>query len=443
MGDHNRGKTRSISSESECTSSNRMKPDLTPRKSSTVPERTGHVSVLVEKFMIVWGGYNDDYDPYHLAYLPPHEVWLYDTEFKVWFVSKNRDIIPVPASGCSACAQGDYMYVFGGHSGLGYLNTLYKLHLSTLQWELVTPESSSPSPSPRDKTVSWFYDKKFYTFGGYGMIDYSKDNVFLEEVRSFCQDETSDLRGWNNQLCVFDFITMKWSIAETKGQKPSARAAHSAVRFGCKVFIFGGRHMNLRLNDLHCLDLSTMTWSGSLCVSGEQPEGRSWHTASAVSTNQMFVYGGFNNNCVPLSDAWILDVASLSWTQLTHFPTNKPRLWHTACVTHNQEVLVFGGCGNNILANEEESQVDHRNDILLFQLQPYTLSRLCLECAYRHRVRLGAQWDSLPRQFSDWLNRKEDLDIQLLMSTDTGSESHSDSDGEGGTTRTGQTCVIS
>lgn len=127
------------------------------------------------------------------------------------------------------------MYVFGGHSGLGYLNTLYKLHLSTLQWELVTPESSSPSPSPRDKTVSWFYDKKygnqgltsqffycyvmlliwidcgqmlvflfiayrFYTFGGYGMIDYSKDNVFLEEVRSFCQDETSDL------VCIYTFL---------------------------------------------------------------------------------------------------------------------------------------------------------------------------------------------------------------------------------------------
>lgn len=58
MGDHDRGKSRSISSMSECTSSNKMKPALTPRKSSTVPERTGHVSVLVEKFMIVWGGYN-------------------------------------------------------------------------------------------------------------------------------------------------------------------------------------------------------------------------------------------------------------------------------------------------------------------------------------------------------------------------------------------------
>lgn len=60
MGDHDRGKSRSISSMSllECTRSNRMKPALTPRKCSTVPERTGHVSVLVEKFMIVWGGYN-------------------------------------------------------------------------------------------------------------------------------------------------------------------------------------------------------------------------------------------------------------------------------------------------------------------------------------------------------------------------------------------------
>ena len=35
-----------------------LKPVLTPRRSSAVPERTGHVSVLVGKYMIVWGGYN-------------------------------------------------------------------------------------------------------------------------------------------------------------------------------------------------------------------------------------------------------------------------------------------------------------------------------------------------------------------------------------------------
>lgn len=65
----------------------------------------------------------------------------------------------------------------------------------------------------------------------------------------------------NNKIltkCTYGYLWIQ------QGQKPSARAAHSAVRFGCKVFIFGGRHMNLRLSDLHCLDLSTMTWSGRL-----------------------------------------------------------------------------------------------------------------------------------------------------------------------------------
>lgn len=56
------------------------------------------------------------------------------------------------------------MYVFGGHAEFGYNITLYKLHLSTLQWEIVYPMSSL-TPSPRDKAVSWFYDKK------YGHID--------------------------------------------------------------------------------------------------------------------------------------------------------------------------------------------------------------------------------------------------------------------------------
>lgn len=50
-----------------------------------------------------------------------------------------------------------------------------------------------------DVIVFLFIAYRFYTFGGYGMIDYSKDNMFLEEVRSFCQDETSDL------VCIYIF----------------------------------------------------------------------------------------------------------------------------------------------------------------------------------------------------------------------------------------------
>lgn len=103
------------------------------------PERIGHVAVCNDKYMIVWGGYNvsityidtvshtssfnvvvliiykmcsvlwqlffdylvrnmwklkcqefilqDDFNPpYTEKYLPANEIWIYDTEFKVWLV---------------------------------------------------------------------------------------------------------------------------------------------------------------------------------------------------------------------------------------------------------------------------------------------------------------------------------------------------------------------
>ena len=47
-----------------------------------------------------------------------------------------------------------------------------------------------------------------------------------------------------------------------QGPIPSPRAAHAAVRFGKTVYMFGGRHGDTRMNDLHKLDLHTLTWSG-------------------------------------------------------------------------------------------------------------------------------------------------------------------------------------
>lgn len=58
MGDYNWGKIWLILLELECISLNKMKLVLIFRKSSIVLECIGYVLVLVEKFMIVWGGYN-------------------------------------------------------------------------------------------------------------------------------------------------------------------------------------------------------------------------------------------------------------------------------------------------------------------------------------------------------------------------------------------------
>lgn len=34
-------------------------------------------------------------------------------------------------------------------------------------------------------------------------------------------------------------------------------------------------------------------------------------------------------------------------------PTGVSRLWHTACASEEGEVIVFGGCANNLLAHSK------------------------------------------------------------------------------------------
>jgi hypothetical protein len=47
-----------------------------------------------------------------------------------------------------------------------------------------------------------------------------------------------------------------------QGPVPVPRAAHTAVRLKNVVYLFGGRHGDIRMNDLHSLELETLTWSG-------------------------------------------------------------------------------------------------------------------------------------------------------------------------------------
>jgi len=47
-----------------------------------------------------------------------------------------------------------------------------------------------------------------------------------------------------------------------QGDVPLPRAASAVATIDSDVFLFGGRHRTTRMNDLHCLDLLTLTWTG-------------------------------------------------------------------------------------------------------------------------------------------------------------------------------------
>ncbi|KAK3093804.1 hypothetical protein FSP39_020423 [Pinctada imbricata] len=258
-----------------------------------------------------------------------------------------RDVLQVEVtsppglSGSTASIHGDDLYLFAGHGRQGNINDLYHFNLRKREWELLSSYKEEYSnPSPRDKAVSWIYNNKFYCFGGFG----PPLQGFLSENGKFTSDDSSyPTRGWNNQLLEYDISKKKWVRHLAPGQHMQAAQVRN------KVYIFGGRYQMERLNDLHFVEVDNLQWSGRLTTEGNIPEGRSWHSLSALDDGRLFMYGGFNTSCQPLSDAWTLDLLTLQWSQLKHVPGDRPRLWHTACVTPSQEVVIHGGCSNNIL----------------------------------------------------------------------------------------------
>ncbi|KAF8571674.1 hypothetical protein P879_02024 [Paragonimus westermani] len=243
------------------------------------------------------------------------------------------------------------------------------------RWHARAPQLCRRQPSPRDKLCMEYWCGRLYAFGGYGPKfrppSYWPLKVlqwpFLHETGTAnewfpCEQD----RGWNSQLLIYDLSENQWILVtgdQTKGQPPSARAAHQSAIYADRgwLFIFGGRgpptpsqsislhdirdaHGTGRLNDLYCLNLQLLEWTRVTTpldlpdVSDSLwPCGRSWMGMAlmeaptsdisdcimrgnrSVSAEQsvnmkpavrLFIVGGFSNSNEALSDAYFIQVSS-------------------------------------------------------------------------------------------------------------------------------------
>lgn len=196
-----------------------------------------------------------------------------------------------------ACRDGRLVfYLFGGFEPDAWLlrdassndrrrydrvNHIYALDLSRMSWlpelaavSAIDESDDSPAgkqrvaqrrrrlPSPRDKHNMCLYGERMYVFGGYG------PNImqYLHEQGNWdaSGDQNGgldDMLGWNNQVLELDLRALSWRNPRTSGSIPSSRAASASCLVGNQWFIFGGRHMDARLNDLHYLNLDTFVWT--------------------------------------------------------------------------------------------------------------------------------------------------------------------------------------
>lgn len=370
----------------------------------TPAERSGHIAVVDRNIMYVWGGYkNAQNHGFFDLYLPRNEIWTYNMESGLWTKHVAGGNLHTSMSGsCGVCVDG-VLYLFGGHHARGNTNRIYRLPLRapSLVWEEMRDLKGLP-PSCKDKLGCWVWRNRLIFFGGYGYAaqGHHRGTFEYDESSSFMWDNPG--RGWNNHIHILDLETSTWSQPITTGNTPSPRAAHACATVGNRGYVFGGRYKNYRLNDLYYIDLDTWEWH-EMSVPQQGPVGRSWHSFTPVSLDHIFLFGGFTTDRETLSDAWIYCVSKNEWKTFRHSHTESPRLWHTACSGPDGEVFIFGGCANNLLAHQRAA---HSNELLVFNVQPKSLVRFCMEAVLQHRERLASYWDCLPKHLLQSLKQR-------------------------------------
>ncbi|KAM7481517.1 hypothetical protein LguiB_006100 [Lonicera macranthoides] len=219
----------------------------------------------------------------------------------------------------------DKMYVFGGNHNGRYLSDLQVLDLRSWTWskvEVKAGESASPVTVP--------------PCAGHSLIPWGGNKLL--SIAGHTKDPSETM-----QVKVFDLQTLTWSALKTYGKPPVSRGGQSVTLVGTSLVIFGGEDAKRSLlNDLHILDLETLTWDEIDAV-GLPPSPRSDHAAAVHAERYLLIFGG-GSHATCFNDLHVLDLQTMEWSrpaQQGEIPS--PRAGHAGVTVGENWFLVGGG----------------------------------------------------------------------------------------------------
>ncbi|KAG8390998.1 hypothetical protein BUALT_Bualt01G0142300 [Buddleja alternifolia] len=252
-----------------------------------------------------------------------------------WVAPAVSGTLPKPRYEHGAAVIDDKMYIFGGNHNGRYLNDLQNF-------------SGLAIPLPRVLNMgSWTWSKvevragtsgKTTPCAGHSLIPW--DGNKLLSVAGHTKDPFETL-----QVKVFDLQTCTWSALKTYGKPPVSRGGQSVTLVGTTLVIFGGQDAKRSLlNDLHILDLESMTWDEMDTV-GVPPSPRSDHAAAVHADRYLLIFGG-GSHATCFNDLHVLDLQTMEWSRpIQQGEIPSPRAGHVG-VTVGENWFIVGG-GNN------------------------------------------------------------------------------------------------
>uniref|UniRef100_A0A7S0N023 Attractin/MKLN-like beta-propeller domain-containing protein n=1 Tax=Pyramimonas obovata TaxID=1411642 RepID=A0A7S0N023_9CHLO len=135
-----------------------------------------------------------------------------------------------------------------------------------------------------------------------------------------------------------------WSKVEAHNPPPP-RYAHSAVVHDATMYVFGGERSAYAFNDVWAYSFAEEKWSFVTPTAGPAPAPRYDHTAAVTADGVMVIYGGRSGAKV-MGDMWAFDLRNHTWSLIRDEASQDAgaRFGHAAAIPPNSHhMYVFGG----------------------------------------------------------------------------------------------------
>ncbi|MCL7039514.1 hypothetical protein MKW94_001753 [Papaver nudicaule] len=265
-----------------------------------------------------------------------------DLDINNWFSSLAYDQwVSLPVSGSRPSARYKHaaeiadgkLYITGGSRNGRYLSDIQVLDLRSLTWSKLKLQMEPVSDQLVDNSTL----EALPATSGHSLVKWGSRLLLLGGQSKELSDVVT--------VRSIDPETLNCCIVKTSGKDPIARGGQSVTLVGSKLIMFGGEDSNRRLlNDIHILDLETMTWDVAE-TSQTPPSPRFDHTAAIHANRYLLIFGGCSHS-VCFGDLHILDLHTLEWSQ-PHIEGDlvTPRAGH-AGITINEDWYLVGGGDN-------------------------------------------------------------------------------------------------
>ncbi|XP_022134025.1 acyl-CoA-binding domain-containing protein 4 [Momordica charantia] len=261
--------------------------------------------------------------------------WRWGLAYDQWVALPVSSSRPPARYKHAAAVVDQKLYIVGGSRNGRYLSDVQVLDLSNLSWSSLKLQINSSAENSEGNGAP----EALPPIAGHSMVKWEKKLVMLG----------GNLKGSSDRILVhcIDLETDIWSIMETFGEVPTARAGHSATLFGSKIIMFGGEDESRSLlNDIYVLDLETWTWD-VLETKQTPPPPRFDHTAAMHAEHYLLVFGGCSHSAF-FSDLHVLDFRTMEWSQPElQGDLVTPRAGHAGITIGENWYIVGGGDNKN------------------------------------------------------------------------------------------------